>query len=214
MKSYLNILILVVICFLISCSEHLIEKKGKIVSSYVVPGVKGIGFRDYARISFENEGRIDTISVQYKTARLNKGDSVLFSWNVKRPSKSKLKRVLFRHNESEVVIPITRSTKKLYQYHTLDTKPLFKGAANFHENDSIIQHYLRKELLQVQDSVSGRIVIYLLIETDGKVSVEDILLADQLTKDNLKSIVNRMPLFEPGKQKGENVKVSYLVELK
>lgn len=214
MRLILSIFIFAINTLLTSCSEELVQRKGEIIDAYVVPGIKGIGFRDMAKIKFENENGVDTISVVYTSARLNKGDSVLFTLNIRKPRKSVVKQVIYRDDGSEAYIPINTSGEKLYQYHAIDKKPLFEGVVDYENNDSVIQQFLKKKLVQVQDSVSRRIGIYLIINKQGKASVEDVLMSDDLTEVNIKNIVNRMPLFKPGEHKGKKVKVSYLVEIK
>ncbi|NHE55655.1 hypothetical protein [Cyclobacterium plantarum] len=211
----IRVLIIFIFCIpFLGCSNEYLDKKGIVIESHVVPGPRGFGFTDVAQISFENEGNLDTITIRHTGIRLNAGDSVLISLNVKKPRSSKLKQIAFRQNGSEAYIPIEPTKEKLYQYYVIDQKPLFKGATYYMENDSLVPVFLKKELLKIQREISGRMAIYLIIDEQGKAFVEEILMADDTTESNLRDIVESMPLFEPGKHKGEKVKVSYLVEIK
>lgn len=116
--------------------------------------------------------------------------------------------------KEEVYIPIDPSREKISQYHSIDKKPLFEGVTDDASNDGVVQEFLKKELLQIQREISGRNAIYLIIDEQGKAFVEEIVMADDTTENNLRKIVENMPLFEPGEHKGKKVKVSYLVEIK
>lgn len=190
------------------------ERRGEIIESYVIPGIRGIGFRDMAKIRFENGGGPDTVTVKHTGLRLNKGDSVLFSLNVRKPGKSIVRRVIYRYDGSESYIPIDTPREKLSQYHGIDRKPLFEGVTDYAKNDSVVEQFLKKELLKVQQGVSGRIGLYLIIDKEGKASLGKVFDSDRATESNLRQIVANMPLFEPGEHKGEKVNVSYLVEIK
>jgi hypothetical protein len=116
--------------------------------------------------------------------------------------------------KEESYIPIDTSKEKLSQYHGIDKKPLFKGVSDYEKNDSVVQEFLKKELIRVQQKIPGRIGLYLIIGKDGKASLGKVFGSDKTTENYLREIVDNMPLFESGEHKGEKVKVSYLVEIK
>jgi hypothetical protein len=206
--------IIIVSALLQSCSVEYLDQKGEVIESHVVPGARGFGFRDVAKIRFEGEGKGDTITIKHTGTRLASGDSVLFRLDLKNPRNSKLVQVIYRYDESEAYIPINIPREKISQYHAIDKKPLFEGVMNYVDNDSIIQGFLEKELLRVQQTIPGRIGLYLIIDKDGKASLGKVYDSDRTTENNLREIVDNMPLFEPGEHKGEKVKISYLVEIK
>jgi len=116
--------------------------------------------------------------------------------------------------KQESYIPIDTLREKLSQYHAIDKKPLFEGVTNYVNNDSVVQGFLKKELLRIQQTMPNRIGLYLIIDHGGKASLGEVYDSDAATKDNLRNIVDDMPLFEPGEHREKKVKVSYLVEIK
>lgn len=116
--------------------------------------------------------------------------------------------------KEETYIPIDSSEEKLSQYHAIDKQPLFEGVSDYADNDSIVQEFLKQGLLSVQQTVPNRIGLYLIIDKNGKASLGKVYDSDIATEKNLRDVVDRMPLFEPGEHKGEKVKVSYLIEIK
>lgn len=210
-----RVLSIIIVCVLmLSCSDEYLDRKGEVIESHVVPGARGYGFRDVAKIKFEREGKIDTVTIRHTGTRLDTGDSVLFSLNLKTPRNSKLIRVIYRYDESEAYIPIDAPREKLSQYHSIDKQPLFEGVTDYTDNDSVVQVFLKQGLLRVQQTIPNRIGLYLIIDKNGKASLGKVYDSDVITENNLRNIVDRMPLFEPGEHKGEKVKVSYLVEIK
>lgn len=73
---------------------------------------------------------------------------------------------------------------------------------------------MKQGLLSVQQTVPNRIGVYLIIDKNGKASMGKVYDSDIATEKNLRNVVDKMPLFEPGEHRGEKVKVSYLVEIK
>ncbi|QYH39511.1 hypothetical protein GYM62_12210 [Algoriphagus sp. NBT04N3] len=206
--------IIIVSALLQSCSGEYLDKKGEVIESHVVPGARGFGFRDVAKIRFEREGKGDTITIKHTGTRLASGDSVLFRLDLKNPRNSKLIQVIYRYDESEAYIPIDMPREKITQYHAIDKKPLFKGVMNYVDNDSVVQVFLKQELLKTQRTIPDRIGLYLIIDQEGKASLGKVYDSDVDTEKNLRKVIERMPLFEPGEHRGKKVKVSYLVEIK
>jgi len=210
-----GILFIGIVCFfMLSCSGEYLDIKGMVIESHIVPGARGYGFRDVAKIRYEIEGKVDTMTIMHTGIRLDIGDSVLFSLDLKNPKKSKLKQIVYRYDGSEAYIPLDTSKEKLSQYRAIDKQPLFKGVTNFVDNDSVVQSFLKEELRRIQKTIPNRIGLYLIIDEDGKASLGKVYDSDVATENNLRKIIDRMPLFEPGEHNGKKVKVSYLVEIK
>lgn len=208
-----EVLFISIVCFfMLSCSGEYLDIKGMVIESHVVPGSRGYGFRDVAEVRYEIEGKIDTIIIHTGT-KLDTGDLVLFSLDLKNPKESKLKQVVYRYDGSEAYIPLDTSKEKLSQYHAIDKQPLFEGVTNYVDNDSVVQGFLKEELRSIQKTIPNRIGLYLIIDKDGKATLGKVYDSDVATEKNLRKVIDRMPLFEPGEHKGKKVKVSYLVEI-
>jgi hypothetical protein len=184
-----------------------------VIERHVVSGSRGYGFRDVAQVRYEIEGKSDTITLIHTGINLDNGDSVIFSLDLKNLKKPKFKQVIYRYDSSVAYVPLDTSKERLSQYHAIDKQPLFEGVTKYVDNDSVVQGFLKKELVRIQKTIPNRIGLYLIIDKDGKTSLGKVYDTDVATEKNLRRIIDRMPLFEPGEHKGEKVKVSYLVEI-
>lgn len=144
-----KVLFIIIVCvLLLSCSGEYLDRKGEVIESHVVPGARGYGFRDVAKIKFEREGKVDTVTIRHTGIRLDTGDSVLFSLDLKNPRNSKLIQVIYRDDGSEAYISIDTPRDKISQYHAIDKQPLFEGVADYADNDSVVQEFFETRIAQ------------------------------------------------------------------
>jgi protein TonB len=65
-----------------------------------------------------------------------------------------------------------------------------------------------------KDGIQGRVVVQFVVEKDGSISeVEVIKKVNEHLDAEAVRVVNAMPKWKPGKQKGENVRVKYTLPI-
>ena len=65
-----------------------------------------------------------------------------------------------------------------------------------------------------KDGVQGRVVVQFVVEKDGSISeVEVVKKVNEHLDAEAVRVVNAMPKWKPGKQKGENVRVKYTLPI-
>ncbi len=141
-------------------------------------------------------------------------DSLKIKINKNKPEEFVFVSIVRRNwPKEESYITIDSLREKQSQYHSIDKKPLFKGANDYESSDSLVQVFLKKELLRAQSTIPDRIGLYLIIDQGGKASLGKVYDSDPETENILRDVVETMPLFKPGEHQGKKVKVSYLVEI-
>lgn len=111
-------------------------------------------------------------------------------------------------------------------FKVVETMPQFPGCQ---EEDSRAQSACsRKKMMEYISNhpsykaeakrgvANGTSVVRFIVQKDGSIANAELLraLGDQTTQDNMLAIINDMPNWKPGKQRGQVVDVSYNVPIK
>jgi hypothetical protein len=113
--------------------------------------------------------------------------------------------------EVDISIQSNISDFEIYGYHQIDQKPLFKGALNEYNNDSLIIDFSKKSLCNSENYVL--VGVSIIINGSGQVSINKIYSDDEFEIKSIKRVVGEMPDFSPPIHKGDTVTVSYLIEI-
>ncbi len=97
----------------------------------------------------------------------------------------------------------------------VDQMPTFQGGdLNKFRTWAMMQ--LRYPEEAKQKGISGDVIVKFVIDTDGSVRAEDVVVlksADKLLSDEAARVIKLSPKWEPGIQKGEAVRVQYIIPL-
>lgn len=104
---------------------------------------------------------------------------------------------------------------------TIEEVPVFPGCENDNDKRACFQKMMNKHIRKVfrypviaqEMGSEGKVFTQFTIETDG--SIGSILLrgADKNLKKEAQRIISKLPLMKPGKQRNQNVKVSFSVPI-
>ncbi|MGB3780685.1 MAG: hypothetical protein WA960_20130 [Tunicatimonas sp.] len=200
-------LLSITLLILIGCDKEYLLTKVQVEKAYLVPGPKGIGFRKLIEVVVMN----DTIIVNSEPIMLEQGDSIMLAVNKKDYSDAQLKKVIYRKN-SEVYINLNDVGDKKFSYNTVENKPLFLGAKNYAENDSLLIHHFERALgRSFKDA--GRVGIYFIIDERGDSKLIEVIGSTKDLELGVQTVVENLPTFNPALHKGRKVKVVYLLEI-
>lgn len=93
-------------------------------------------------------------------------------------------------------------------YDVVEQMPSFPGG------NEALMNFIKEKIIwpDVQDYVQGRVVVKFIVERDGSISHAQIARSlDPLFDKEALRVVNNMPKWNPGKQNGKTVRVSYNV---
>lgn len=93
-------------------------------------------------------------------------------------------------------------------YDVVEQMPSFPGG------NEALMNFIKENITwpDVQDYVQGRVVVKFIVERDGSISYAQIARSlDPLFDKEALRVVNNMPKWNPGKQNGKTVRVSYNV---
>ena len=97
-------------------------------------------------------------------------------------------------------------------FDVVEQMPEFPGG------QEALMQFLRQEVKYPKeaskDGVQGRVVVQFVVEKDGSISeVEVVKKVNEHLDAEAVRVVNAMPKWKPGKQKGENVRVKYTLPI-
>lgn len=99
----------------------------------------------------------------------------------------------------------------VYSFHSVDQKPLFPGANNEYENDSLLFEFFRKHSTPSNDF--KKIGVYILINESGKATYKEAMTKNNEEIQLAKILIGKLPNFSTPFNNGNRVTVSYLVEI-
>lgn len=109
-------------------------------------------------------------------------------------------------------IPLNqRKDRKVYDYYSVDKKPVILGASDEYENDSLIEKLLR-EGKDGQNEVK-LVGVNTLINGKGDIQFESAYTDEEDEIEYLRSAINGLPEFTPPLKNGDTVTVGYLIEV-
>jgi len=207
MRTLWTILILIGTILLTNCESR---------SAQIVVGIERI---DTSGVFFSYEHNGEIFSGRFDLDVSEKDfyahDSLKIKLNTKEPHNYKFVSVVKRtFPADETTISLSKKNPnqtKIYGYHQVDIKPLFKGAIDEYENDSTMFEYFSKKLDVFENY--KKIGVYILINSAGKVELSNPMTKNEEELKIIKYLIDQMPDFSPPVHKGENVTVSYLIEI-
>ena len=124
------------------------------------------------------------------------------------PVDSELKLILVFSNEGIKL----NSEKTSDVYFSADQMPEFPGGIS--EMRKFIASQIRYPVIAQQKQITGKVLITFVIDERGKVTNINVLKGVHPSLDNeAKRVINMMPKWEPGRNEGKAVKVSYTIPI-
>ena len=112
--------------------------------------------------------------------------------------------------------PIATDKKTdLYNYHTLEDKPLFGDATNQEESEKLLDEYVQERIDSLELKKDYKAYISFEIHTDG--SVQNVQVSygkDKKVNEKVVEIISELPKWKPASKNEELVKSSFLIEVK
>lgn len=139
-----------------------------------------------------------------------------FSIQAQSGSKAHEKKGSDHQNSDTIIIihPSTNSGNKIEEtFIVVEEMPEFPGGSK------AMMQFLKDNITYpkqaVKDSVQGTVYINFIVEADGRISHARVLrgIGTECDKEALR-VVNLMPAWKPGKQRGKNVRVGYNLPIK
>lgn len=114
------------------------------------------------------------------------------------------------------VDPIDPDKKSdVFNYSTLEDKPLFGGAENYEKSEDLLREYVQLRLDSLGFEEGLKAYISFVIDTDG--SVKDVELSygknSQLNQEAVE-IISKLPKWQPASKNGEAVKSSFVLDIR
>ncbi len=123
---------------------------------------------------------------------------------------SVIKRV-WKKEDATVSINNKDIDKIIFSFHSIDQKPLFSGASDEYDNDSLIFEYFSSKTNLSKDY--KKIGVYILINGSGQVSLEKVVANNDKVINYVSQMITNFPDFSPPIHNGDSVTVSYLIEV-
>lgn len=153
-----------------------------------------------------------TLPLDVTTENVYSTDSLRIKIDKNNPSRFEFVSIVKRKwHKEEIFITKKNNGKPVKAFNMIDEKPLFNGAKNEFENDSILYEYFR---LNSKNNGSLKLVgVYILINGTGKASLEEAMTKDEAEIKHIKRLIDDLPSFTAPVHKGDTVTVSYLIEV-
>jgi|GEM_PF-3484527 len=200
-----RICIILFVVTVVSCRDNY-EIKNADINKIDTSGVY-ISFEYLEKIYFKK------IPLDSITEDFNSSDRLRISVEKNNPEKVEIISVVKAKWEREMSsIPLNeQEDRKIYDYYSVDKKPVILGASDEYENDSLIQKFLREgEDRQREEKLVG---VNTLINGEGEIRFESAYTDKEDEIEYLKSIINELPKFSTPLKNGDTVTVGYLIEV-
>lgn len=125
-----------------------------------------------------------------------------------KPAPSESKQATVELTPSKANVEETKPDDAVFT--VCENQPEFPGG------EKGLMEYLQKNLKYpeqcLKDSIQGRVIVSFIVEKDGSISnVEEVKSSDPRLTEEAKRMVSNMPKWEPGTQRGEKVRVKYVL---
>ncbi len=200
--------ILTILTFLIFCNCG--NKYQEQVVAVELIETSGIYF-SYNYLDSNFKGKFD---LGYIVEDFSSSDSLKIKINKDAPEEFEFISVIERvwEKEDAIVSLVNRdSDQVIFNYHSIDQKPLFVGANDEYDNDYLISDYLISKINLSNDY--KKIGVYILINETGQVSLDEVMTNNEVEVEYVKQMIDRFPAFSPPIHEGDSVTVSYLIEI-
>lgn len=166
-------------------------------------------------ISFEylDETYFKKIPLDSVAQNFNSSDRLRIKIKKDNPEKVEIHSVIKAKWDRETSsIQLNQSNnRKVYDYYSVEKKPVILGASDEYENDYLIEKLLREgkdslkevKLLGVNTLINGK----------GDIEFESAYTDEEEEIEYLRSIINGLPKFTPPLKNGDTVTVGYLIEV-
>ena len=141
-------------------------------------------------------------------------DSLKLKIEKKQPDNFVFIRVVKRIWKTEdAIVSINNNNENfsVYSFHSIDKKPLFPGANNEYENDSLLFDFFKKHSTPSNDF--KKIGVYILIDKSGKAKYKEAITKNSEEIQLAKTLVDKLPKFSTPFNNRDSVTVSYLIEI-
>lgn len=113
----------------------------------------------------------------------------------------------------EAIVSISENSreKDVYGYHHIEKKPLFPGADNEYDNDSLIFDFAKKH--SIVSNAFKKVGVYIFINEAGEVSLNKAMTKNNEEIQIIEKLIDKLPNFSPPINNGDSVTVSLLIEI-
>lgn len=170
----------------------------------------GIYF-SYEYLGKEFEG---TLPLEITHEDFTSADSLKIRINKNHPEEFKFISVVHRvwNTQDEIVsIGNDENNEDVYSFNQLDKKPLFLGASNEYENDSLLLDFFVQHSNQSDEM--ELVGVYVLIDKYGDATFKKAFTQNEDDLQVIKTLIDKLPKFTTPIYDGDSVTVSYLIEI-
>jgi len=116
------------------------------------------------------------------------------------------------------IVEMEEEEEEAQVFLLVEDMPLFPGCASKEETDVAIQKFIRENIkypeIARENGIQGRIFVNFVVSRTGKITDVKILRGvDSALDQEAIRVIESLPAFSPGKQRGKPVKVSYNVPI-
>lgn len=165
---------------------------------------------EYLGVKYDGNFPLDISDKDFST-----GDSLRIKINKEYPDKYEFISVTYSTSKkietTSVDICKSNSEEPVFGFHRIDKKPLFQGASDEYENDSVLMDFFRRN-----SNITGKekkVGVHILIGRDGTVLYEKASTENNQELKTIRELVDKMPKFTSPMNNGDSVKVNYLIEV-
>jgi hypothetical protein len=206
MNSYINeICKILFVVTAVSCSDNYLIKEADI-NKIDTSGVY-ISF-EYLENTYFKKIPLDSITEDFHSS-----DRLRIKVKKGNPEKIEIISVLEAEWDREISsVPLNRrKDRRVYDYYSVDKKPVIFGASDEYENDSLVQKFLSEGK---EDQTDVKLVgVNTLINGKGDIQFENAYTDKKDEIAYLRSVINGLPKFTPPLKNGDTVTVGYLIEV-
>ncbi len=141
-------------------------------------------------------------------------DSLKIRINKNYPEEFKFVSVVHRvWNTQDEIVSIRNDENKedVYSFNQLDKKPLFLGASNEYENDSLLLDFFVQH--SIQSDKMELVGVYILIDKYGNATFKKAFTKNEDDLQTIRTLIDKLPKFTTPIYDGDSVAVSYLIEI-
>lgn len=203
--GYFFFIVLCAIYF--SCCNHTSTIKTVSIEKIDTSGI----YFSYEYLGKEFNGKLP-LEITYED--FTSSDSLKIRINKSHPEEFKYVSVVHRvwNTQDEFVsIENDENNEDVYSFNQLDKKPLFLGASNEYENDSLLLNFFVQH--SIQSDKMELVGVYILIDKHGNATYKKAFTKNEDDLQVIKTLIDKLPKFTTPIYNGDSVTVSYLIEI-
>ena len=207
MKELLLLLLIVSVTSLNSC------KTDEITKVVDIDRIDTTGV--YFSYKYLDEVYNGSFSLDISVEDFTSADRLKIIFNKDTPGNYKFISVVYRKWKKEDVSVdiknISGSKETIYSLRSLDQKPLFKGANDEYDNDSLLFVFFVKQS-KVTENIK-LIGVYILIDKLGNPDLNMAYTDNKNELNHIRSMIGKLPKFTPPIKDGDSVSTTFLIEV-